>query len=241
MSSLIAIVTWTKSSYLGVMVLIQMEEDAEAAEANGQESIITPTARCYVLCQTAWARGPSARKAEGALEVLQMMEDQYANGNPEARPTVHAFSMVLNACAFADMILDQDGRTAKASQEVQRNAFRIAVQVTNRLRDNPHPNVGPSSMTYGTFIKCCGRLRLPEDAARTSAVEGFRRCAEDGLVSDFVLTQIRHALTPDVFKRALEECGFVGRPVGHRIRISDLPREWMRNVNSNANFPRSRR
>ena len=61
-------------------------------------SIMQTTQRCYVLAQTAWARSPSGRKAEGALEVLEMMEKNYAGGNMDAKPTVQAYSMVRCCC-----------------------------------------------------------------------------------------------------------------------------------------------
>lgn len=75
-------------------LLETMEHDMRAAESEGRESIMRTTQRCYILAQTAWARSPSERKAEGALKVLDMMEKNYACGNKEAKPTVQAYSMV---------------------------------------------------------------------------------------------------------------------------------------------------
>ena len=49
------------------------------------------------------------------------------------------------------------------------------VQVTIRLWDNLFHSVGQLSTTYETFIKCCGRMRLPEDVARTSVVDAIHR------------------------------------------------------------------
>ena len=75
-------------------LLSRMEHDMIEAARTGEESRMRTTQRCYILAQTAWARSPSERKAEGAYEVLQMMENNYASGNKDARPTVQAYSMV---------------------------------------------------------------------------------------------------------------------------------------------------
>lgn len=87
-------------------LLRRMEEDmADVAAKNDvgdddddddnekPSSIMRTTQRCYILAQTAWARSPSVRKAEGASEVLEMMEKNYAGGNMDAKPTVQAYSM----------------------------------------------------------------------------------------------------------------------------------------------------
>jgi len=86
------------------VLLRRMEEDmADVAAKNNvgdddddnekPSSIMRTTQRCYILAQTAWARNPSVRKAEGASEVLEMMEKNYAGGNMDAKPTVQAYSM----------------------------------------------------------------------------------------------------------------------------------------------------
>jgi pentatricopeptide repeat protein len=85
-------------------LLLRMEHDMAEGVKRGEESRMRTTQRCYILAQTAWARSPSERKAEGALEVLEMMEKNFASGNKDARPTVQAYSMVSLAtdleCAF---------------------------------------------------------------------------------------------------------------------------------------------
>ena len=81
-------------------LLHRMERDmTEAAKSYG-ESRMRTTQRCYILAQTAWARSPSAGKAEGAMEVLEMMEKSFGSGNVDLKPTVQAYSMV---CAFSGL------------------------------------------------------------------------------------------------------------------------------------------
>jgi len=232
-------------------LLRKMEEDmADVAartwnceEEEEEISRMRTTQRCYILAQTAWARSPSERKAEGALEVLEMMEANYAIGNMDAKPTVQAYSMVLNACAFADMVQDEKGMLVKATPENQRRAFDVAQHTLDRVRGEPYPGVRPNPVIYGTFIKCCGRLNLPDDIAIKAAARAFEDCCRRGLVSDFVLTQIRYALPPETFLKALVKNGYRdldknGKTLsrdGKRIRhilLRELPKAWTKNVES---------
>jgi hypothetical protein len=153
---------------------------------------------------------------------------------------------VINACAFADMVNDEKGYPVKSSSKVQLRAFHIAELIMNRIYNKPYPNVAPVSMTYGTFIKCCGRLDLPNDLAVESATRVFRDCCRAGLVSDFVLTQLRYALPPEIFLEVLVKNGYKnldskGKTMSrdgkrmHRVRWDDLPREWTRNVDPSSN------
>eukprot|EP00984_Skeletonema_dohrnii_P015369 scaffold6625_cov117-Skeletonema_dohrnii-CCMP3373.AAC.6 len=225
-------------------LLQRMEADMKDAASRGEESIMRTTQRCYILAQTAWARSQSERKATGALEVLHMMEKNYAEQNLEARPTVQAYSMVLNACAFADSV-EVDGKIVKASPKQQMKAFQIAELIMSRLGKEPYPNVKSTSMTYGTFIKCCGRLDLPNNIAQESASRAFADCCQTGYVSDFVFTQLRYALPPEKFLNVLAKNGYKnlnskGKSLsrdGKRIRpvrLDDLPDEWKRCVDRSA-------
>lgn len=210
-----------------------MEHDMEEAAKEGRESIMRTTQRCYVLAQTAWARSSSVKKAEGALKILEMMEKSYLNGNNDAKPTIQAYSMVLNACAFADLVTDAEGKSTKASQEVQLKAFHIAELMMNRL-SKQRDGLIATSMIFGTFIKCCGRLDLPNNLASNGATQAFLDCCRAGLVSDFVLTQMRYALTPEQFLDILVKNGYEhdGKLLSRdgkrmqRVKWSQLPISW---------------
>ena len=220
-------------------ILEKMEQDMELSAKEGRESIMRTTQRCYVLAQTAWARSPSEKKAEGALEVLEMMERSFENGNKDARPTVQAYSMVINACAFADTILDAEGNSVKATPEAQLRAFQIAETMMDRF--SKQDDLCPTSMTFGTFIKCCGRLDLPSNLAKKSAIGAFGDCCRAGLVSDFVITQMKYALTPEEFLNVLVQNGYenwdsTGKMLSRdgkrmqRVRWNNLPASWRKNV-----------
>lgn len=212
----------------------------EDAAKRGEDSIMRTTQRCYILAQTAWARSPSEKKAEGALNVLEMMERNYRGGNAESKPTVQSYSMVLNSCAFADMVQDETGRMVKASPQNQQKAFHIAELTFNRIRKEAYPKLLPNPVIYGTFIKCCGRLDLPDDISTESATRAFGECCRAGLVSDFVLTQLRYALSPERFLEVLVDNGYEKNTRGkslsrdgkrmRRFGVGDLPKEWTMNV-----------
>ena len=152
---------------------------------------------------------------------------------------------VLNACAFSDVFQDEHGNLIKASQNRQRRAFHIAELAMNRIRTEPYPQVLPNPVIYGTFIKCCGRLDLSEDVKVTSAISAFEDCCRAGLVSDFVLTQFRCALSAEKFVHELVRNGYKnvdskgkslsrdGKRVRH-IGVSELPKSWTRNVELNV-------
>jgi hypothetical protein len=147
---------------------------------------------------------------------------------------------VINACAFADLTNNSQGKAVKSSPEVQLKAFHIAELMLSRLIQNSD-GLTPTSMTFGTFIKCCGRLDLPNDLASASATKAFTDCCRAGLVSDFVLTQMRYSLKPERFLDVLVQNGYEnldskGKSISRdgkrmqRVMWIDLPADWRRNV-----------
>ena len=223
-------------------LLERMEAEMVESSRAGEECISRTTQRCYILAQTAWARCPAPDKAEGALRVLEMMERSYEGGNMESRPNAQAYSMVLNSCAFADMVQDgKTGRLVRASPESQARAFEVAESTLKRVQGEPYPGVLPNPVIYGTFIKCCGRLDLPGGRSESAAARAFSDCCEAGLVTDFVLTQLRYVLSPQRYLRALADGGYRdvnrrGKSLSRdgkrlrRIRLDELPAGWTRNA-----------
>lgn len=143
------------------------------------------------------------------------------------------------------MVHDESGKLVKASLQSQQKAFHIAELTMSRIRKAPYLNVVPNPVIYGTFIKCCGRLDLPSDLAVESATRAFTKCCKAGLVSDFVLTQLRYAVGGSGFLDLLEKNGYEdldsrGKSMsrdGKRIRhitVNELPKEWTRNVHKHT-------
>jgi hypothetical protein len=131
----------------------------------------------------------------------------------------------------------------RVSPENQLKAFRVAETVLDRIGKEPYPGVLPNPVIFGTFIKCCGRLDLPDALVVQSATRAFRDCCR-GFVSDFVLTQLRYALSPEKFLHVLVKNGYQnldkkGKSMSRdgkrlrRIGIDELPKEWTRNIYNN--------
>ena len=139
------------------------------------------------------------------------------------------------------MAKDEEGRLSKASNQNQQKAFRIARSTMARIRSRPYSHILLNPIIYGTFIKCCGRLNIPDGLATSSATRAFQDCCAAGLVNDFVLKQLRYTLQPASFLAVLAENGYTdinrkgkslsrdGKRIRH-IRLGELPEEWTRNV-----------
>jgi hypothetical protein len=140
------------------------------------------------------------------------MERQVELGNDRVAVEEHAYSLVINACAFSN-----------GSEEIESDAFRIAVIVFDELLNAKHTR--PDPLTFGWFLQACGRLRVPPSQKASHLKRAFVRCCKDGLVSDFVLTRLRGAATDDLLESLL------GRKVKKAgVCVSDLPPSWSRNI-----------
>lgn len=88
-------------------------------------------------------------------------------------------------------------------------------------------------MTYSNFIKACARLITDDDTKREKVITAiFKKCCNDGQVNTSVLTQVRSATTKQKFSSLMG-----GTRVGDldSISITDLPKNWSRNVTKSRN------
>jgi hypothetical protein len=185
-------------------------DEMERSCANG-DLAKCPDTRSYLTVLSAWSKSTSFDKAERALGVFRRMERQVKLGNGCVTLEEHAYSLVINACAFSN-----------ASEETESEAFRIALMMLDELLSAKHTS--PESLTFGWFLQACGRLRVPSNRKAIHLKRAFARCCEDGLVSDFVLTRLRGATSDKLFEE------LVGRKPKVGLSVSDLPPSWSRNV-----------
>lgn len=95
-------------------------------------------------------------------------------------PPVYAW--VINACAYST------------------DAWETAVEVLTRLVESPQ--LRPTSLAYGWFLMAC--RRLADEEARAKYVPwAFEQCCQDGLVSDFVLLNLREAASDEELRTLL--------------------------------------
>lgn len=175
--------------------------------SEGHDSV-RPNVRAYSIVLNTIARSRRKSKAVEAQELLHKMEAEYRGGNSACRPNVYSYNAVLNAAAFS-------GR----EEGEQEDAFRVACLTFDELRMSDY--LEPSDVSYGTFLKAIYH-HMPESDVRDNLVKGlFRKCCRDGLVSNFVLKEMRGLATPDLYQSILK---------GVTNDYGNLPKSWSTNI-----------
>ena len=120
---------------------------------------------------------------------------------------------VLNAAAFST-------RDPKDQEE----AFKVACLTFDELRMSEY--LHPTHVSYGTFLKAIKKM-MPESEVRDDLVKGlFRKCSREGLVSDFVLSEMADLCTADMYQSLLK---------GVTNDYGNLPKSWSANVRERDN------
>jgi hypothetical protein len=145
------------------------------------------------------------------------MDKLYQAGNKEARPNEVTYTAVLNSCAFPS-VLDPKAR---------RRMLDVAMFTLEELQRSRYGH--PNQITYGTFIKACANL-LPddEDLRRVVLKQVFEQCCQDGQVGEMVLSHLRRAAPPDLYRELLAVAGVEAST----ISVRDLPQQWRCNLPS---------
>lgn len=170
------------SAERALALLNRMEE----AYRNGQ-AFSKPNGYCFNATMNAIAKSSLPDKAPKAYDLLHRMIQEYKDGNKDAKPNTTSFSTVLNACAYTN-----------GTPEAMKEAFRIARSTFTELieSDFGEPNV----VTYVNFMTCISKL-LPRGLNRDMLLDAvFIECSEKGLVSDKVISILRAAAAPEVFR-----------------------------------------
>jgi pentatricopeptide repeat protein len=181
---------------------------------------LRPNEKTYGLVLNAWSKSGNFDKAQRALDILEHMKEEHKKGALNVGPSEHAYSLVINACAFTNSGLDSEA-----------HAFKIAIRVMKELIASAE--LEPSSLTYGWFFQACGRLRVPDHLKDPSIEVAFLRCCERGLMNDFVLNRLKGAATETLFRKLM---GPVASEIPkydqskeklkQRLLVQHLPREW---------------
>lgn len=187
---------------------------------NSLKSVVQVILLITVFCTqviNAISKSKDERKAQKALRLLRRMDKLYQAGNKEARPNEVTYTAVLNSCAFPS-VLDPKAR---------RRMLDVAMFTLEELQASRYGH--PNQVTYGTFIKACANL-LPddEDLRRVVLKKVFEQCCRDGQVGEMVLTHLRKAAPPDLYKELLAVANWKTTT----ISVRDLPREWRCNLPS---------
>jgi pentatricopeptide repeat domain (PPR motif) len=208
---------WSKSGHARAgeradEILSSMRSDLEAGKSHR-----APNTRSYGLALATWAKSSFPNKAVRARQILNRMIQESEN-NDNVSMNVHCYNAVLNAVAFTE------GDIATRTE-----AFHIASVTLDELIHSNH--MEPTSSSFGTFIKACGKLSLPLNLVEPAAQKTFATCVSLGLVNDFVLTQMRYSLCDELYQKIL---GHVSSKKMSRskqiVTMADIPNSWKRNV-----------
>lgn len=175
-----------------------------------------PDSRSYLGVVAAWGKSRVAGKAQKAYAVLRRMVLQYEKkGNESCRPNAQVYTALINAAAFTN-----------GSEKEQRVAFDLAKSALDELYDCKYDEV--TSAAIGTFMKACGRLKIPRAVASENLEISFNKCRELGLVNDFVLTQLRYSSPDGLYRRLLGDLIPSDGPEKVRVEVDKIPSEWRR-------------
>lgn len=149
-----------------------------------------------------------------AAAILQTQEAVYKGDrhNP-ARPDVFSYASVIDCCS------------RETDPTLQRDAFNLARRAYQSLEENATPN----HVSYGIMLKAVAGLLPNNDLRRRWTRRVFEDACRDGCVGDMVITRVRQAATPALFKDLMQ---------GQNKKR--LPHEWTRNLPSNSRGQRQR-
>jgi hypothetical protein len=161
-----------------------------------------------ILYNTAMGCLAKANTSGAYLRAHAILERQvalYSMGCKTCKPDVYGFTSVIASCA------------AEPNKREKTNAFQVALDTFQTLQDFED---GPNHVSYGAMLKACARLLPVSSPLRHKWTEKvFQDCVEKGFVGDMVLSRMREAASPDLYKELMQ---------GHQRR--QLPSDWTRNV-----------
>jgi len=140
------------------------------------------------------------------------MRELKESGVISAVPNVHCYTAVINSCAFC----------GNDSIE-KRQALRIAIETYKEMLEDGRDR--PNHVTFSTMLTALRNL-MPPDDTRVGAIENvFKRCANDGFVTDAVLLRLVSSLSTDQLRKIL---GNGSIHADGTVDMSTIPSEWSR-------------
>ena len=113
------------------------------------------------------------------------MLELYKDGNDNLKPNSSSYTIIINACAFSP--------NRQNSKDDKSFVLQIALDIMEELAQCSYAN--PTDITYGTFIKACGRLLGSSDKELLNNL--LRKTLDDARnndqLSNFVLKQLKQA------------------------------------------------
>lgn len=188
-------------------VLERMEELDQSSEWD-----VSPDTTSFATTINVYARSNMFGKARSAYDLFLHMKELYdTSGKSTLRPNNVVYNSVLNACAFSVGDLEE-----------QSQAMEIANAMLVGLDESPYGK--PDQVTYGTYLKVINNQMPPSEARDKVGDKIFRKCANDGMVGEMVIRQMREMGMEETYE------SLVGKSFWGEFNMSDLPSEWTCNV-----------
>lgn len=171
----------------------------------GSENIVPDT----ILFNTAmgcWAKSNLSGAYRQARSILDRQIALYESGCSSCKPDVYGFTSVIASCA-----------AEPGHKDEKTKAFNVALSTFRQLQGFED---GPNHVSYGAMLKACAKLLPSSSPVRQKwARKVFQDCCEAGRVGDMVISRMREAASPELYKELMN---------GHKRR--ELPCEWTCNV-----------
>ena len=91
--------------------------------------------------------------------------------------------------------------------------------------------IAANHVTYGTMLKACARLQPLKSSLREKWIRiTFKDAVQAGCVGDMVVSKLREAATPDLYKELMQ---------GNSKK--NLPPAWTMNVQENSEYRTTKR
>ena len=201
---------------------------------NAGNEDVGPDVYSWSTVASSFAKSSEPGKAQKARYLLNDQIEYWKSSHDDnSMPNSQSYNTVLNAAAFSAMATDSEER---------KQALQIAVQTFNDLLNAGYAEA--DEVSYGSMLKCIANL-IPTASSKTRnqmSSKIFIKCAEMGLVSDFVLKELKRCLTADclldlirneIDGRSIRKLTGVGS-----VTLSSLPKEWRSNVSRAKNKSR---
>ena len=132
-------------------------------------------------------------------------------------PDVYGWTSVLSSCSA------ESGNT-----EERNKAFQVASSTYRMMQKH---GISANHVTYGTMLKACARLQPMKSSLREKWIRiTFNDSVQAGCVGDMVVSKLREAATPNLYKELMQ---------GYSKK--QLPSDWTVNVQENSEYRASKR
>ena len=161
---------------------------------------------------SAWARTRKFGKAARARAILTKMKELNKAGVISAKPNAYCYTTVINSCAYCERDSIDQGQ-----------ALRIAIETYKEMLGEE--DEGPNAVTFSTLLTAFRNL-MPPDETRAQAVGAvFKKCTNDGYVSDLVLRRLQSSVSRDYLEKLVGKDAIL--PDGS-VDIAAIPPKWVR-------------